>query len=153
MRQAEAKVHVIALPSSPPEQFNEWWQSQTTVKMVILILTKYYHADSTKVLESSLWSAYNSLKHSPTFITLHLTRLVLSILPVLHRPQSWCGHLSATPIDQTFTQSLIQSDTPGMSALSPCTQPRPTQSPSWVLSVNHAVKGFLVQGHKKPLHA
>lgn len=32
--EAEAKVHVIALPSSPPEQFNEWWQSQTTVKMV-----------------------------------------------------------------------------------------------------------------------
>lgn len=33
-RQTEAKIHVIALPSSPPEQFNEWWQSWTTVKMV-----------------------------------------------------------------------------------------------------------------------
>lgn len=33
-RQAEAKIHVIALPSSLLEQFNEWWQSQTTVKMV-----------------------------------------------------------------------------------------------------------------------
>lgn len=26
-RQAEAKIHVIALVSSLPEQFNEWWQS------------------------------------------------------------------------------------------------------------------------------
>lgn len=32
--QAEAKVHVIAPSSSPPEHFNEWWQSQTPVKMV-----------------------------------------------------------------------------------------------------------------------
>ena len=32
--QAEPKIHVIALPASPPEQFNEWWQSQTTVKLV-----------------------------------------------------------------------------------------------------------------------
>lgn len=32
--QADAKIHVIALPSSLPEQFNEWWQSWTTVKMV-----------------------------------------------------------------------------------------------------------------------
>lgn len=34
IRKADAKAHVIAVPSSPPEQFNEWWQSQTTVKMV-----------------------------------------------------------------------------------------------------------------------
>ena len=33
-RQADAKIHVIVLPSSLPEQFNEWWQSQTTVKML-----------------------------------------------------------------------------------------------------------------------
>lgn len=33
-RQADAKIHVIALPSSLPDQFNEWWQSWTTVKMV-----------------------------------------------------------------------------------------------------------------------
>lgn len=26
-RQAEAQIHVITLSSSPPEQFNEWWQS------------------------------------------------------------------------------------------------------------------------------
>ncbi|KAK1890388.1 VPS10 domain containing receptor SorCS2 [Dissostichus eleginoides] len=33
-----------------------WQLPLGRIPQVILILTKYYHADSTKVLESSLWS-------------------------------------------------------------------------------------------------
>lgn len=41
------------------------------VFQVILILTKYYHAESTKVLESSLWR-YVTLRATPT--TTHTPR-------------------------------------------------------------------------------
>lgn len=103
---------------------------------------------------------HNSLKHftaciarpkpqlSPCLATFQPARPRLSALT--SSPEPVCSPLSDL-IYHTFTQSLIQSDTLGMSALSPCTQPRPMQPPSWVLSVSGAVKGFLFQGYKKPL--